>query len=248
MVNFKMDWEFERADDGNIALIGEIDLSQGMEFTLGVGFGRSRQSASAHLLQSLATPFADQREKYVSQWQRARATIDLSAHTKDGGSLARLSQCLLLAHEDKTFQGAFVASLSIPWGDTQDDSDPGGYHQVWTRDMVQVATALLACEQTESPLRALIWLACVQAADGSVPQNSSISGEDGTLFAGQDGVEAAWAVVQPICGKVTPVHVYEPGTWGPSEIGKLTNVWAVEDAAKGLEIKSYASSRARVSA
>jgi glucose-6-phosphate 1-dehydrogenase len=45
---------------------------------------------------------------------------------------------------------------------------------------------------------------------------------DGTLFAGQDGVEAAWAVVQPILGKVTPVHIYEPGTWGPSEAEKLT--------------------------
>jgi hypothetical protein len=37
----------------------------------------------------------------VSQWQRTRAKVDLSAHTKDGGSLMRLSQCLLLAHEDK---------------------------------------------------------------------------------------------------------------------------------------------------
>jgi glucose-6-phosphate 1-dehydrogenase len=45
---------------------------------------------------------------------------------------------------------------------------------------------------------------------------------DGTLFAGQDGVEAAWAVVQPVLGSVTPVHEYEPGTWGPPEAGKLT--------------------------
>ena len=177
MGNFRMDWEFEQAEDGNIALTGEIDLSQGMDFTLGVGFGRTRHSASAHLLQAFATPFADQREKYVSQWQRTRAKFDLSAHTGDGGSLLRLSQCLLLAHEDKTFQGAFVASLSIPWGETKDDSDRGGYHLVWTRDMVQTATALLACGHTESPLRALIWLACVQAADGSLPQNSSITGE-----------------------------------------------------------------------
>jgi len=177
MDNFKMDWEFEQAEDGNIALTGEIDLSQKMEFTLGVGFGLTRHSASAHLLQAFATPFADQREKYVGQWQRTRAKLNLSAHTRDGGSLMRLSQCLLLAHEDKTFQGAFVASLSIPWGETKDDSDRGGYHLVWTRDMVQTATALLACGQTESPLRALIWLACVQAADGSLPQNSSITGE-----------------------------------------------------------------------
>ncbi len=177
MDNFKMDWEFEAAEDGNIALTGEIDLSHGLTFTLGVGFGRTRHSASAHLLQAFASPFADQRQKYISQWQRTRAEVDLSAHTKDGGSMLRLSQCLLLAHEDKTFQGAFVASLSIPWGDTKDDSDRGGYHLVWTRDMVQTATALLACGHTESPLRALIWLACVQAADGSMPQNSSIAGE-----------------------------------------------------------------------
>lgn len=177
MDNFKMDWEFEQAEDGNIAVMGEIDLSVTMEFTLGVGFGHTRHSASAHLLQAFATPFAKQREKYISQWQRTRAEVDLSAHTKDGGSLMRLSQCVLLAHEDKTYQGAFVASLSIPWGETKDDSDQGGYHRVWTRDMVQTATALLACGHTESPLRALIWLACVQADDGRLPQNSSISGQ-----------------------------------------------------------------------
>jgi glucoamylase len=177
MDNFKMDWEFDEAVDGNVALIGEIDLSDGMQFTLGAGFGRTPHSAATHLLQALATSFADQREKYVSQWQRTRAEVDLSKHTKDGGSMLRLSQCLLLAHEDKTYQGAFVASLSIPWGDTKDDSDRGGYHLVWTRDMVQTATALLACGQTESPLRALIWLGCVQAADGSMPQNSSIAGK-----------------------------------------------------------------------
>ena len=45
---------------------------------------------------------------------------------------------------------------------------------------------------------------------------------DGTLFAGQDGVEAAWAVVQPVLEVVEPVHEYEPGTWGPSEAEKLT--------------------------
>jgi glucose-6-phosphate 1-dehydrogenase len=45
---------------------------------------------------------------------------------------------------------------------------------------------------------------------------------DGTLFARQDAVEAAWAIVQPILGNVTPVHEYRPGTWGPAEADKLT--------------------------
>ncbi|MDP3857311.1 MAG: glucose-6-phosphate dehydrogenase [Stagnimonas sp.] len=44
---------------------------------------------------------------------------------------------------------------------------------------------------------------------------------DGTLFAGQDGVEAAWAVVQPVLDNVTPVHEYEPGTWGPAQAARL---------------------------
>jgi len=45
---------------------------------------------------------------------------------------------------------------------------------------------------------------------------------DGALFAGQDGIEASWAVVQPVLGAVTPLHIYEPGTWGPPAAEKLT--------------------------
>ncbi|MEO8520083.1 MAG: glucose-6-phosphate dehydrogenase [Acidobacteriota bacterium] len=45
---------------------------------------------------------------------------------------------------------------------------------------------------------------------------------DATLFARQDGVEAAWSVVDPVLGNVTPVHEYEPGSWGPAEAERLT--------------------------
>lgn len=45
---------------------------------------------------------------------------------------------------------------------------------------------------------------------------------DATLFARQDGVEAAWAVVQPILGGETPLYEYEPGSWGPREAERLT--------------------------
>ena len=48
----------------------------------------------------------------------------------------------------------------------------------------------------------------------------AMAGDD-TLFARQDGVEAAWAIVQPILGNATPVFVYEPGTWGPPEAARL---------------------------
>jgi len=45
---------------------------------------------------------------------------------------------------------------------------------------------------------------------------------DPILFAREDAVEAAWRVVDPILGDATPVHEYEPGTWGPSEAENLT--------------------------
>ena len=45
---------------------------------------------------------------------------------------------------------------------------------------------------------------------------------DGTLFARQDGVEAAWAIVDPVLGDATPVHGYAPGTWGPPDAAILT--------------------------
>jgi len=44
---------------------------------------------------------------------------------------------------------------------------------------------------------------------------------DGTLFARQDGVEAAWEIVEPILGQATSVHEYEPGTWGPPDAERL---------------------------
>jgi glucose-6-phosphate 1-dehydrogenase len=40
---------------------------------------------------------------------------------------------------------------------------------------------------------------------------------DATLFARQDAVEAAWRIVDPILTMTTPLHLYEPGTWGPPE-------------------------------
>jgi glucose-6-phosphate 1-dehydrogenase len=44
---------------------------------------------------------------------------------------------------------------------------------------------------------------------------------DGTLFARQDGVEAAWAIVQPILSCQTPVRQYDCGSWGPPEAERL---------------------------
>ena len=48
----------------------------------------------------------------------------------------------------------------------------------------------------------------------------SIAG-DTTLFARQDVVDAAWAIVDPVIHGPSPMYEYEPGTWGPSESDRL---------------------------
>ncbi len=44
---------------------------------------------------------------------------------------------------------------------------------------------------------------------------------DATLFVREGGVEAAWSVVDPVLRKATPVHEYEPNTWGPIEADQI---------------------------
>lgn len=46
-------------------------------------------------------------------------------------------------------------------------------------------------------------------------------GGDGTLFAREDAVEAAWAVVDPVIKNHHPARAYKPRTWGPKEAGTI---------------------------
>ncbi len=180
MDNFQMDWEFGSATDGNLALMGEVNLGcvdgGGRKFTVAIGIGEGCHAALEKTMSVLATPFAEHRSRFIAQWGRVANPEWLAAQAGDGGKLMRTSHNLLLAHEDKTFSGAFVASMSIPWGQVQGDDDLGGYHLVWTRDMVQTATALLACGRKETAQRALVYLACTQQPDGGFAQNFWVDG------------------------------------------------------------------------
>jgi len=174
--NFRMDWQFGSATDGNLALTGELDLRGRREFTLGIGIGDSHHSALSKTMGALSLPFAQNASRFLEQWQRAASPQALAAKSCDNGRLMQTSHNVLLAHEDKTYSGAFVASASIPWGQAKGDDDLGGYHLVWTRDMVQTATALLACGRVDTARRALVYLACTQRKDGSFAQNFWIDG------------------------------------------------------------------------
>lgn len=174
--NMKMDWQFGQALNGNIALMGEIDVSRNREFTLAIALGEGHHAALAGMMQSLATPYEAHMKRFIEQWHRAPAPEHLAAKSTDGGRLMRISHNVVMAHEDKTYTGAFIASASIPWGASKGDDDLGGYHLVWTRDMVQSASALLACGRVDTARRALVYLACSQRPDGSFPQNFWIDG------------------------------------------------------------------------
>jgi glucoamylase len=181
MDNFRMNWEFGSATGGNVALIGELNLKNGAEpgvreFTLAIGIGAGQHTALQKTVSALAMPFTHHRDRFIEQWQRASNPEWLAAKAGDGGKLMRASHNVLLAHEDKTYSGAFVASMSIPWGQVKGDDDLGGYHLVWTRDMVQTATALLACGRAETARRALVYLACTQQPGGGFAQNFWVDG------------------------------------------------------------------------
>lgn len=64
-----------------------------------------------------------------------------------------------------------------------------------------------------------------QGQDGRMEAYERLLGDamlgDATLFARQDVVEAAWAIVDPIIGGDTAPLTYEPGSWGPVEADRL---------------------------
>jgi len=175
--NFELDWEFDRADAGHVALMGEVEHPF-EEFTIGLTVGDSLHNALTTLFQSLDIPFAEHEQRFIDQWTRARRrVIPLGSTSSDGGTLYASSYSLLMAHEDKTYPGAIIASLSIPWGEAKGDEDRGGYHLVWTRDLVNSVMGLLAAGNVETPRRALVYLATSQRDDGGFPQSMWINGE-----------------------------------------------------------------------
>jgi glucose-6-phosphate 1-dehydrogenase len=102
-----------------------------------------------------------------------------------------------------------------------------GYNHIRIRFSPEELIALGAAvrkEGMDTELELVELMALRQAVD-EVPAyarllQSAMAGET-TLFGRADGIDAQWRIVEPVLGNVTPLYIYEPGSWGPSEAERL---------------------------
>jgi glucoamylase len=176
----QMTWTYVRAEDGNVALTGEVDLasSEG-EFVLTLGFGQGPAEAGQRAKASLLDGFRTASSRYVEawqSWQERLGSLDVEDAEESQRKLYPLSAAVLRVHEAKRFPGGLIASLSIPWGFAKGDDDLGGYHLVWPRDLAETAGGLLAAGSHQDAHRVLHYLEVTQEADGHWPQNMWLDG------------------------------------------------------------------------
>ncbi|WP_193178027.1 glycoside hydrolase family 15 protein [Oricola nitratireducens] len=164
--NGAMTWTYRHAGDGNIAMMGELPVASG---TMALGFAETPEGARTLARSSLADDYDETRRIFVEQWENWARTLSLPDTSPGMAREAELSATVIKVHEDRTYAGAIVASLSVPWGNRHDDT--GGYHLVWTRDTVEASLAMIAVGQVDDALRTLDYLIGTQADDGSWPQN-----------------------------------------------------------------------------
>lgn len=164
--NGAMTWTHAAADDGNVALMGELARAEGV---LALAFAFGAEGAATLARSALCAGFAAARTRFVAGWERWAKTLDMPDVPSALRDEAYLSAAVLRAHEDRSYPGAMVASLSIPWGNTSDNV--AGYHMVWTRDAVESSLALAALGQLGDARRTLAYLLAIQRADGGWCQN-----------------------------------------------------------------------------
>ena len=168
-------WSYAGAGPGNVALIGALPRVG----VIGLGFGDSVKAAATLAASALKQPFGNPLQGQIKDWAAWHARRDertlMRSEQASGLADAMIQSAMVLrAHRDKTYGGAMVASLSIPWGNSRNDR--GGYHLVWPRDLVQCATALLALGALHEARETLIYLIATQREDGSWHQNQWLDG------------------------------------------------------------------------
>ena len=173
--NGAMTWSYDSAGPGNVALGAELPR----QALLSLGFAGSTEAAATLARTALTEPFAVSWERQLTAWTRWHAANvseeALAADLPDEcAAQVQISTMVLRVHQDKTYPGAMVASLSVPWGNTREERE--GYHLVWPRDLCESAGALLAVGAQHEARNALGYLIATQNQDGHWNQNQWLGG------------------------------------------------------------------------
>ncbi len=225
--NFRLTGDYTRAENGNIAMTGEIDLAAcGGEFVLALGFGGNWSEAGQQVRSSLSERFDGLRKQYVSNWKSWQAGLLKLDDPPREHDLYRASASVLRSHESKDFVGGVIASLSIPWGFNKGDEDLGGYHLVWPRDLVENASGFLAAGAFDDALRVLRYLESTQEADGHWAQNMWLDGRP--YWDGIQMDEAAFPIL--LIGLMQREAA--------AVLGDIERWWALIDRAAGFLVRN----------
>ena len=166
----RMTWEYDAAGPGATSLMGELP----QEATLALGFAISKEAATTLAVSDLMEDFEGAWDAQCGVWKSWLATCKRQAIRDDIDRAIAVSASVLKIHQDRTYCGAAVASLSVPWGDTSQSR--GGYHLVWSRDLVEAGGALLAMDAHGEARDMLQYLVATQQQDGHWFQNQWLGG------------------------------------------------------------------------
>jgi glucose-6-phosphate 1-dehydrogenase len=108
----------------------------------------------------------------------------------------------------------------------------GNYVRFRVSPQVQIAVGARAKRPGEGMQGEPLELSVVDQAQTQTPQQGGRLGDyarligdamagDATLFARQDVVEAAWAIIDPVIHGPSPMFEYDPGSWGPPQADRL---------------------------
>lgn len=202
---------YTSATDGNVAITFELELPANDPTALVVmAFGTTEYEALERAYRCAACSFDAVANQYMDGWKTYITSLEtrrLVAGRKAGNlkaitqgfdsatvNLAYVSAMVVKACQDKKFTGAGVASISVPWGDCIGDSNAGGYHLVWARDLYHASTAAMAVGDYETAVNALRYLDRIQQeSDGSMPQNTWLNGTP--YWGGEQLDETAMAIL-----------------------------------------------------
>jgi glucoamylase len=181
--DLSMNWTYDSARGGNVAQMGLIafpaSATSSVSFDVVLGFGTNETGATAEAAATLQSTTAALETDYINGWKSYTGTLNNQNGQADDQYY--LSAITLKCSQDKS-NGAMVAGMGSPWGETVTDQAPGGYHLVWARDLFKFASALLAAGDSAAGNRAVDYLFKIQMGQqgsptpGRFPQNSWVSG------------------------------------------------------------------------